>query len=469
MKKATPTKTIVKNVIPLSTFCLLFFTSVVFAQHAVSTHAGSSQGYTDATGTAAKFKAPTGICISPDGSFLYVADYSGHRIRKINVATKAVTTVAGNGVSGYTDASGSSAVFSYPSGICISGDGSVLYVSDYGNSRIRKIDLSNQAVTTIAGNGNFSYSDNVNGLSASFNSPTDVVNDHDSILYISDTENHLIRKFNISTSEVSTLAGMAGIAGFQNGAGTNAAFRFPKGMAVSSDGLTLYVADNGNNMIRAISLLNKNVTTIAGDGTAGYADNITGAMAKFSAPNGVSITPGDPTTLYVADNGNHRIRKISTLTTQVSTIAGNGAVPPASTFADNATGINARFFYPTNLILSPDAMNIYVADQGNFRVRKIQTDLSTGETNTISSELDCEVFPNPVSGQLSIRFPSGFSADKMEFYDQAGRLVITEDRLTSGNSGLLTKDLSALPVGSYFLKISNGDKIISRKIILFAK
>lgn len=94
MKKFTPTKTSVIRFILIT--LLVHFLSEAFSQNSVTTNAGSSQGFIDATGTAARFTAPTGICISADGQFLFVADYSGHRIRKINVATKEVTTVAGN-------------------------------------------------------------------------------------------------------------------------------------------------------------------------------------------------------------------------------------------------------------------------------------------------------------------------------------------------------------------------------------
>lgn len=470
MEKTTPLHDLLNRIFfIIYTLILSVFASVAAtAQNSVTTHAGSSQGYVDATGTTSKFKAPTGVCISPDGAFLYVADYSGHRIRKINVSTKAVTTVAGSGTSGYSDATGTAAMFSYPSGLCISGDGNILYVSDYGNSCIRKIVLATQIVTTLAGNGNFAYADNVNGLSASFNSPTDIVNGHDSVLYISDTENHLIRKYNLSTTSVTTIAGMAGVGGFQNGTGNMAAFRFPKGMALSEDGSTLYIADNGNNMIRAIATATGTVSTVAGEGTQGFADNADGSLAKFNAPNGVSIVPGNVALLFVADNGNHRIRKINMLTTEVSTIAGTGAVPPASTYGDNVIGLNAKFFYPTNLTVSPDAKDIYVADQGNFRIRKVKTDLSiTGIAEKYTPGMYYQVYPNPGSDHIII---SGRSAStgkvKIEMFDCGGRLVLKNDTIPSADHELFNEDISTLPQGIYMLKISTDNGFLTKKIIV---
>jgi sugar lactone lactonase YvrE len=467
MKNATPRIFLLKHTFFFFGFFLLNI-SLAFAQHTVTTHAGSTQGFADATGTAAKFKAPTGICISPDGAYLYVADYSGHRIRKINVSTRAVSTVAGSGASGYSDAAGTAAMFSYPSGICISGDGNKLYVSDYGNSCIRQIIISSQVVTTIAGNGAFSYADNSNGLLASFNSPTDIVNNHDSVLYISDTENHLIRKYDVSNSAVTTIAGMQGVAGFQNGIGTNAAFRFPKGMSVSEDGNILYVADNGNNLIRGISISNYNVITVAGDGSAAFADNADASLAKFNAPNGVSIVPGNPYLLYVADNNNNRIREINLLTSSVSTIAGTGAVPPASVYGDNSIGLNAKFFYPTNLVVSPDAKDIYVADQGNFRIRRIKTDLSaTAVAEASFTGLNFYVFPNPGSDVITITGKSlSIGKLRIELIDSSGNIIHSHEYLSKGSQESFNEDISLLPSGIYMLKINSEKGFITRKLIV---
>ena len=443
---------------------LVHFISEAFSQNAVTTLAGSSQGFADATGTSAKFSAPTGLCLSPDGTALYIADYSGHRIRKINTATRAVTTLAGNGTSGYVDATGTAAKFSYPSGICITPDGTSLYVSDYGNSYIRKIDIATQAVSTVAGNGTFAFGDNVSGLSAAFNGPTDVVISGDSILFISDTENHLIRKYNIGTTAVSTLAGMTAVPGFQNGIGTAAAFRFPKGLAISEDCSALYIADNGNHMIRAISLTTANVTTVAGDGTAGYSDNALGALARFSTPNGVSIVPGNPDLLYIADNGNHRIRKITLSTTAVSSIAGDGSVPPASTYADNAAGVNAKFFYPTNLRISPDGQDIFVTDQGNFRVRKVKTGLNAA-IEEANEALSLEIFPNPSSGKITIISNIQNEELSLGISSMEGKLIRSKN-IAASFHGTITEDLSVLPAGNYLLSIFSPVRFTCKRITI---
>lgn len=359
-----------------SVFTTILFITIcksIIAQHQVSTIAGSSQGFLDGTTTSSRFNAPTDVCVSPDGLSIYVADYSGNRIRKINRSTNQVSTIAGNGTMGNNDGVGTNAKFSYPTGLAISSTGQFLYVADNGNSLIRKIDLSNNNVSTIAGDGNFSHQDHVNALQASFNQPTDLALRGDTVLFISDTENHVIRKFSLTTDAVTTVVGYVGIGGFLDGIGTGAAVKNPAGLTISQDGATLYLADNGNNMIRKIEISNYNTMVIAGNGTPAFSDNSNGLQASFYAPQGVAIDPLSDV-LYVTDTYNHRIRKIDLTTSQVTSIAGDGSVPPATVFANNMNGLQAKFFYPTNCVVSPDGQSIYVSDQGNYKIREVKTD-----------------------------------------------------------------------------------------------
>ena len=153
----------------------------------VTTLAGSSSGNTDATGTSASFTNPWGI--TTDGTNLYVTDHDNHRIRKIVISTGAVTTLAGSS-SGNIDATGTSASFSYPTGITT--DGTNLYVSDQSNQWIRKIVISTGVVTTLAGSGSQGSTD-ATGTSASFKYPVGITTDGTN-LYIVDQSNHRIRK-----------------------------------------------------------------------------------------------------------------------------------------------------------------------------------------------------------------------------------------------------------------------------------
>jgi hypothetical protein len=153
----------------------------------VTTLAGSSSGSTDATGTSASFKNPRGI--TTDGTNLYVADSGNYRIRKIVIDNGTVTTLAGSS-SGFVDnATGTSASFKKPRGITT--DGTNLYVVG-DNHRIRKIVIDNGTVTTLAGSSS-GFGDNATGTSASFNNPNGITTDGTN-LYVTDWDNHRIRK-----------------------------------------------------------------------------------------------------------------------------------------------------------------------------------------------------------------------------------------------------------------------------------
>ena len=210
----------------------------------VTTLAGTgSSGSANGTGTSASFNIPYGI--TTDGTNLYVSDHDNHLIRKIVITTGVVTTVAGTGSSGSANGTGTSASFNYPRGITT--DGTILYVADNSNHLIRKIVISTGAVTTLAGTGS-SGSANGTGTSASFNAPEGITKD-ETILYVADTSNNLIRKIVISTGVVTTVAG-TGSSGSANGTGTSASFSSPYG--ITTDGTNLYVADMSNHLIRKI-------------------------------------------------------------------------------------------------------------------------------------------------------------------------------------------------------------------------
>ena len=270
---------------------------IVIATGAVTTVAGTAlaTGSIDDTGAAARFAGPDGI--TTDGTNLYVADTFNHTIRKIVIATGAVTTVSGSaGVAGATDGT-AAARFSYPHGITT--DGVNLYVADSGNSTIRQIIIATGAVSTVAGSAGVTGSTD-GTAAAKFKSPQYITTDGAN-LYVADTGNHTIRKIVIATGAVTTLSGSAGMTGVTDG--TSAA-RFDNPDGLTTDGVNLYVADTGNNTIRKIVISTHEVTTLAGS-SAGSADGI--SAAKFNNPYGIT---NDGANLYVADTFNHTIRKI---------------------------------------------------------------------------------------------------------------------------------------------------------------
>ena len=321
----------------------------------VTTLAGSTIGFVDGTGSSAQFNYPFGVAVDSSGT-VYVGDYGNHRIRKITPAG-VVTTLAGSGTPGFADGTGSSAQFNYPRGVAVDSSGTV-YVADSSNHRIRKI-TSAGVVTTLAGS-TAGFADETGSI-AQFNGPFSVAVDSSGTVYVADTNNNRIRKIT-SAGVVTTLAG-SGTQGFADGTGSAAQFYNPYGVAVDSSG-TVYVGDIYNQRIRKITSTGV-VTTLAGSGTAGFADG-TGSSAQFSYPYGVAVDSSG--TVYVGDDGNSRIRRITSAGV-VTTLAGSTAG-----FADG-TGSAAQFHSPIGVAVDSSG-TVYVADYYNHRIRKIQSVLS---------------------------------------------------------------------------------------------
>jgi len=266
---------------------------------AVTTLAGSGVfGSDDGNGILASFAFPAGI--TTDGTNLYVADFDNHSIRKIVIATGAVTKLAGSGTTGTADGIGIAASFNSPDGITT--DGTNLYVTDYRSHTIRKIEIATQEVTTFAGTAGAAGAANGIGTAATFNGPNGITTDGTN-LYVTEYLGHTIRKIVIATQLVSTFAG-SGTGGSANGIGTAATFNGPIG--ITTDGTNLYVTERFGNLIRKIEIATKVVSKLAGSGAFGSVDGM-GSAASFTQPYGITT---DGTNLYVADSLSFKIRMI---------------------------------------------------------------------------------------------------------------------------------------------------------------
>ena len=278
------------------------------------------------TGMAPSFSAADGTSVS-----LVVTDTANGTLRRITLANGKVTTLAGSStLRGNQDGAGAAARFSNPLGVARAADGTY-YVADSANHTIRKV-TTDGTVSTFAGSpGNAGTADGV-GSVARFNNPTGIAVDASGTVYVADTTNNLIRKIT-PAGEVTTLAGLAGVAGAQDGTGNQALFNGPTGLASAVFGV--FVADTGNSTIRLVSEKGA-VSTFAGvAGVGGLLDTATGINYRkvlFNQPRAL-IWDGMATILFVADTGNAAIRAISYYDATVVTLplADNGGYYTVST------------------------------------------------------------------------------------------------------------------------------------------
>lgn len=418
----TKTKKMKKTVL---SFALLF--SLLLSAQQVTTIAGSGTiGSTNANGTAASFNYPEGVAVDASGN-IYVADFNNHRIRKISPSGD-VTTFAGSGTAGAIDDTGTLARFNNPSGIVIDALGN-FFVSDYSNNKIRKITPTG-VVTTVAGSGTIGSNDG-QGISATFNAPYGLNIDTSGNIYVADTNNHKIRKIDTS-GNVTTLAG-TGLSGSIDGDNTVARFKNPSALAIDAQG-NVYVADYGNHKIRKITPTG-DVSTLAGSGTLGSADG-TGTAASFYRPNGIAIDPNGY--LYVADLYNNKIRKI-TPSGDVSTFAGTGVA--GYTDGDLST---AKFYRPIGITIDSNG-DFYIGDTYNHRIRKITQTLNSNNFNNSSN---IKVYPNPTNGSFFIDSTEKIT---LTIYDILGKIVYKNNSIIGKNS----VNLSNLNSGIYLIHTKN--------------
>lgn len=333
----------------------------VTAAGTVTTLAGNPEcgGYADGAGSAAQFNKPAGIAVDANGN-VYVADTANHTVRKVT-PSGTVTTLAGNaGHPGCTDGPGTSARFRLPASVTVDSSGNA-YVADSYNHAIRKI-TPDGGVTTPFGAENQGITDGA-GTVARFKLPESVAVDAAGNVYIADSANATIRK-STPDGRVSTLAGTPGKTGTADGKAGEALFTRPAGIAVDAAG-TVYVADSWSHTIRQITV-GGIVTTLAGSpGAFGSADG-KGCLARFNGPKGLVLDSRGY--LYVADGGNHTIRKIAP-NGGVSTLAGSPKNPGIA----DGRGTGAQFYYP-NGIAFDTAGNLYVTDSWNHTIRKVTVD-----------------------------------------------------------------------------------------------
>lgn len=362
---------------------------------------------------------------------LYFVDNDGQSIRKLTISTGIITRVAGNGTQGFSGDNGLAvnAQLNYPTGVIIAANNDLL-IADNGNLRIRKVLAATGVITTIAGNGTSGTTgDNGSAVNAQFLSPFSISLDISGNLYVTDITAHKIRKINATTGVITTVVGNGdfGTDG-DNGLSINAQLALPWGTAVDVAG-NLYIASIGDYRIRKVTASTGIISTIAGSLTdwSFNGDNILAINAKLSPRD---ITIDDFGNLYIADHGNNRVRKIDNSTGIITTIAGSGSTRGFS--GDGGSAATAQTNSPFSVTIDKSS-NVYFSDRLNNRVRKV----FAGTINTVAGTgiygFNGDNLP---ATSCQLLYPNGIA------FDQSDNLYLTEGgrvrKVTKSNNQVTT-------------------------------
>ncbi|MEI9971294.1 MAG: IPT/TIG domain-containing protein [Ignavibacteriota bacterium] len=329
----------------------------------IATYAGNAAiGDTGDGGpaTSASLVTPYAVTVDSSGNVFFVEN-GDSKIRTINASTLKISAVAGNGTAGFggDGSTATKAQLNFPTGLAIDSSGNIL-IADSLNHRIRKVSGGN--ISSIGGNGGLSYSgDGGPGTSAQLNAPQGVAVDSAGNVYIADTVNNVVRKLS-ATGTITTFAGN-GSAGFggDGGSPTAAQLNRPQGVAVDSNG-NVYISDTQNARVRMVS--GGTITTVAGNGTPGFGgDGGSATAAQLYVPVGIAVDSSG--NLYIADFTNNRVRKVSG--GSITTVAGNGIAGYAG---DAGPAANARLNGPSGVAVDSGG-NLYIADLNNNVIREV--------------------------------------------------------------------------------------------------
>jgi trimeric autotransporter adhesin len=407
--------------------------------------------------TNAALNHPNDIAVDNSGDVL-IADLLNERVREVS-NNGTIATVAGNGIAGFSGDNGlaTSASLFYPGWLAIDGSGN-LYIADEANYRVRKVNPAG-TITTVAGNGVYGYSgDNGPATSASMSEPAGLAVDAGGNLYIADIYNHVVRKVDTSGT-ITTIAGNGteGHSG-DGGPATSASFESPVGLAVDASG-NLFISDEGYPVVRKVTT-GGIIWTVAGNGKYGYSgDNGPATSATLSTPIGVAVDAlGN---LFIADAGNSDVREVAGGV--ITTVAGNGTFGFSG---DGGAPTSAALSSPHAVTLDA-AGNLYIADQGNERIREVTGLPKSGVPGDFNGTGHTDVvWQDPATGQSQVWYLSGALGTTLTgAADISGsntwRIVGTADFNQDGHPDLLWQDPATGESQVWFLGGPQGTTILS--------
>jgi sugar lactone lactonase YvrE len=422
-----------------------------FVPGTISTVAGSQAWIYGGDGTPATQTSiflPFGFAVDAAGN-LFIADSSNDRIRKVDAKTKIVTTIAGNGIIGATGDGGPAigATISNPSSIALDAAGN-LYFSDSGNNGVRRIDAFTGNISTVAGIlGSHGYTgDSGPAILATLNTPNGLAFDAAGNLYIADTGNHVIRLVNAATGLITTVAGRGGPDFYGDGGPASAAaLASPWSITVAPSG-ELYIADQNNHRIRKIDNFGI-ISTVVGNGKPGFSgDQKVATSAQLDVPASVAIDVAG--NIYVADSGNNRVRKVNAQTNIITTIAGNST---ESFTGDSGPADQAGLYGPYTLALDGQD-NLFIADVFHNRIRKISSNAATLE------------FPPIRVGRVSAPLTQAIENDGNAPMTLSSILSITNSQLDPATTlcatSVVLAPLDKCVIGVKFAPTITGDPVL---------
>lgn len=431
----------------------------------ITTVAGNhSAGYSGDGGaaTAAALLSPSGIAVNTSGT-IYFVDQANNRVRKVTTSGT-ISTAAGNGLAGNTGDGGaaSAARLSNPMGVAVDLAGN-LYIADYGNAKIRKVNTSG-VITTFAGTGTIGYSaDGTSATSAQIATPTGVTIDSVGNLYFVEQNNHIVRKVNTS-GYISTVAGNRG-AGFSGdgGAATAAALSYPFNVLTDRAG-NVYISDASNNRIRKVSAAGI-ISTFVGSGTYGGYSGDGGAATAATLNNPAGMSFDGTGALLIADLNNNRIRKV-TAAGIISTIAGSAS---SGYGGDSGAATTAKLYKPSGLAVYGGIT--YITDMGNNVLRRLAALGAREQEESSQSALSFEkpfniiVFPNPATGTLKIKAEENNTEEiSVIVISTSGQIVYQSDGHPTNE--LLTISTENWSNGSYLIRVSAGNRFAANTLVV---
>ena len=404
--------------------------------------------------TAFALAGPTGIWVDKNKNVL-VADFEDMRIRKID-PQDTLFTIYGVGSPGYSGDSGmaSAAHLRNPDGVCMDTAGNV-YITEWYNDVVRKVDATTGIITTVCGNGTGGYGgDNGPATAANMETPGPAWVDNAGNIYIPDYGNHRIRKVNAATGIITTIAGV-GVAGYtgDNGAATAATLSYPNSVTVDTSG-NVFISDYGNNCIRRVDAVTGIITTVVGTGAAGYfGDGGIAVAARLRHPNYVFADKKG--FIYLSDNGNNVIRAVNA-SGFIHTVAGTGEFGYSG---DGGPATAAKFNSPASVYVN-DSGIIFIADGLNSVIRRV--DPGKDAVQNITKDNTFSMYPDPCDGKFTLVIPYLHSETSVTVYNCMGQMIY-QSAISDQHTDV---DLSTTPAGIYYVQCSSSEGTTTRKLVV---